>query len=313
MPKREKAPEVAEIETTPVVEAEAAPATTAVEVEAPDSDDQDESDELDAVFEDAIAAAPLEEGGDDGKTKASESAPVEKEGEPAKEVPAEEAVVAEGAKKPEVPASAEEPPKEEPPVEQPAVEIPAPLDPARLQADFDKWRGDAEKLLAEQHYNLTEDQAEEFDANPSAVMPVLAAKLHMEVLQQSVALIARMIPSIMQNVQTLQTDQNSKEEKFFEQWPELKVHRDEVVRHGSVYVQMNPGASFDEFVRDVGAQVAIAKKVDLSARQPIVEAPKVAAYKPIASAGGAGATQPDAKPGVFGQLYEDAVATDADF
>ena len=286
--------------------------STAIAVEDLD-DDHGEGADLDAMFETAVDSTDLEEGvggvkGNGKDDTVDESTTVEVEGEAAAEAGADEAktetdVVVE----PEVTATVEEPTKEEPVVEQPTTE--PPIDPAKVQADYQKWRGDAEELLATQHYALTEEQAEEFDSDIGKAIPKLAARLHMEVMQQSVAMIAGLLPKIMANVNQAQTVEAQRETEFFKEWPELTGHRDQVERLGRVYYQLNPQATFTEFMRDVGAQVAVSQKVDLSSRQPAVaETPKPTAHKPLSASGGPGVTTPGKKLGTFEQLFEDVEA-----
>ena len=286
--------------------------TTAIEATDLD-DDHGEGADLDAMFETAVDSTDLEEGvggvkGNGKDDTVDESTRVEVEGEAAAEAGADEAktetdVVVE----PEVTATVEEPTKEEPVVEQPTTE--PPIDPAKVQADYQKWRGDAETLLASQHYALTDEQAAEFDDSPGTAIPKLAARLHMEVMQQSVAMIAGLLPKIMANVNQAQTVEAQRETEFFKEWPELAGHRDQVVRHGAVYYQMNPQATFQEFMRDVGAQVAVSQKVDLSSRQTAVEeTPRTKAHKPLSASGGPGTKTPGKQLGTFEQLDADVEA-----
>ena len=303
MPKNDvKTETAAEAETTPSEDT-----STTIAVEDHD-DDHGEGADLDAMFETAVDATDLEEGDGKGNGKdntVDESTTVEVEGETTEgagtgEAPAETTTVEE----PEAAATVEEPTKEEPVVEQPTTE--PPIDPAKVQADYQKWRGDAEELLAKDHYALTEEQAAEFDDSPGTAIPKLAARLHMEVMQQSVAMIAGLLPKIMANVNQAQTVEAQRETEFFKEWPELAGHRDQVERLGRVYYQLNPQATFTEFVRDVGAQVVVSQKVDLSKRQTAVEeTPKPTAHKPLSASGGPGVMTPGKKLGTFEQLFDD--------
>ncbi len=296
-------------ETAPQVDDNSSEDTSAAVVETTeDDDDGGEGADLDAMFETAVDATDLEEGGGENGDTVGESTTVEVEGEAAAEAgtgeaPAETAVVVE----PEATTTVEEPTTEEPVVVQPTTE--PPIDPAKVQADYQKWRDDSEELLATQHYALTDDQAEEFDSSPGTAIPKLAARLHMEVMAQSVAMIAGLLPKIMANVNQAQTVETQRETEFFKEWPELVGHRDQVLRHGAVYCQLNPQATFTEFMRDVGAQVAVSQKVDLSGRQTAVEeTPRTPAHKPLSASGGPGVTTPGTKLGTFEQLDEDVEA-----
>lgn len=272
-----------------------------------DSDGEDFA-ELDGLFAntneaDAESAEDLDD----------ESTPAEEAGEAVSDPKDVEAQPGESdAEEPVAEAPVEKSLQEEPAVQQ-STEEPSPApevgDPEQILADYEKWRSDAETLLAERHYNLTQEQADEFDADPGAAIPKLAAKLHMEVMQQSVAMVAGMIPQIMQNVTAVQANETAREQEFFAEWPELKEHRDQVVKLGAIYVQMNPQATFEEFKRDVGAQVAVSQRVDLSGRQSKPkETSKMSAHKPISAGGGSGAPAPQVKPGVFEELFADAEA-----
>ncbi len=300
-------PKVDKVEVETVVEDTSTP--TVVVDDSSDVDAEEHSD-LDAMFETAVETTDLEEGGsEDGDgTTDGESATVEGEGEAAVEAGTGEAPAeTDAAGELEATTTVEEPAQEVPVVEQPPTE--PPIDPAQVQADYQKWRGDAETLLASHHYALTDEQAEEFDADIGKAIPKLAARLHMEVMQQSVAMIAGLLPKIMANVSQAQTHETQRETAFFKEWPELTAHRDQVVRLGGVYYQMNPKATFEEFVRDVGVQVAVSQKVDLSGRQPAaVEAPRTPAHKPLSASGGHGVSTPGKKLGTFEQLDADAEA-----
>ena len=323
MPKEKQVPISAE--ETPAVETTTAEETPSVETTvetAIDSGDEDGDSEdigvMDEIFAKAVDSADLEEGDtvkDKDEKKAGEPVTTkDSDEEGAKPKDAKAQPGEEVAEKPKPEVTAEELAKEEPAVEQPTVETPKPIDPAQLTADYEKWRNDAENLLAAQHYNLSEEQAEEFDTDPGAAIPKLAARLHMEVMQQSVAMIAQMLPQIMARVNTTQTREAAVVKQFFAKWPELVEHRDHVVRLGSVYNQMNPQASLEDFIRDVGAQVAVSMQVDLSGRQtPVVETPREKPHMPLAAGGGSGAPGPVVKPGAFEELDIQAESVDADF
>ncbi len=297
------------VETAVQEESTSSEDTSAAVVETKDLDDDGgEGADLDAMFDTAVDATDLEEGsGEDGDT-VDESTTVAVEGEAVAEAGIDEgSTETDAVEEPEATTTVEEPTQEEPVVEQPTTE--PPIDPAKVQADYQKWRGDAEELLATHHYALTEEQAEEYDSSPGTAIPKLAARLHMEVMQQSVAMIAGLLPKIMANVNQAQTVESQREAAFFAEWPELTPHRDQVVRHGAVYFQMNPQATFEEFMRDVGAQVAVSQKVDLSGRQTAaVETPRTSAHKPLSARGGPGASGPGKKLGTFEQLDAEAEA-----
>ena len=325
MPKKlEEAATDATVDTTANATADATANTDAdATVEEPTTDAPAENGEdaeglgqLEEIFETAVKGADLEEGSDDdgGKTKAGESTTVDAGDETVVETGDAKADADDTTVEPKADATVEEPAKEEPVVEKPAVEPPPAIDPEKLQVDYQEWRSKSEELLASQHYNLTTEQAEEFDTDPGKAIPKLAARLHMEVMAQSVAMMVNLLPQIMSNVSKTQTAETAREKAFFKEWPELTEHRDQVVRSGAVYYQLNPQASFDDFVREVGAGVAVSMKVDLSGRQAATKTETVReeVHKPIAASGGGGARAPVAKPGVFETLHDEMDAFEQD-
>lgn len=160
--------------------------------------------------------------------------------------------------------------------EQPTPEEPAPEQPPvqETQEDFEarlhKFNADAEQLLSEQVYNMSAEQVEELETDPAAAMPKLAAHLHMQVMRATTQNIARLLPTLMENIQAQQKVSSGFTNQFFETHPTLSDHQDTVIKYGQVYRKLNPDATPEEFIRDVGAQVSVA--LGLHA-QPVQEQP----------------------------------------
>ena len=203
------------------------------------------------------------------------------------------------------PAVQAEPQSTEEPAAQPVPETP-PEPP--IVEQYNQWRQQAMDVLEKEHYNLTDEQAELLENEPAKFMSKLAATLHVEVLQQATAAVMRIVPSLMQQVQMTQQDQSAKEEVFFQQWPQLREYRDDVFRHGQAYHQINPTATFEDFVRDVGAIVSVARQVVVAPPaggngEAIAPAPVPA--KPLGAVGGARPTSPARSGNPFAQLDKD--------
>lgn len=289
--------------------AEQVAAATADESDA-DDDGDDFGADLESMYATAADTADVdpkrdqrEQGeSEDSEPVGDEAAASEEEPRESGEAPADTAPDATQAAQPETQPQAvvEEQPAQRPPEQ--------PLDPQQIVAQYQQWRGQAEELLATQHYNLTEEQATELENEPAKAIPRLAARLHMEVLQQATAAAMRIIPSMMQEVTAVQSVQSQREQEFFQEWPELQSHRDDVLRFGTSYVQMNPNATFEDFKRDVGAQVAVARKVDLSARQTAAQSgngqaqPSPPPQKPLSARSAGGAQAPSSPTNPFEQL-----------
>lgn len=277
--------------------------------------DEADLDIFGSETEEVISAAvsedetPPTDSTEPGVEKEEEKAAEDEEAPPAAETKSEE----------QPPAVEDQKPKEEGKV-QPPPEAPA-FDAEKLQADYEKWRSDAEELLATQHYNLSEEQAEQLASEPEKVIPRLAAKLHMEVMQNSVAIVMKVLPQLMQSATAAQTAEQQAVDKFYTQWPELKEYHSEVVRFGRAYRQLNPKATLDQMIRDVGAQVVVANQLNVADRTngaaaPVAPSPVTPAApppKPLAATA-KGASKPGAvQQTMFEQLDEDYETFEQDY
>ena len=160
------------------------------------------------------------------------------------------------------PAAAETeatPPPETPPAtEQPAAE--QPLQPELAAPEQPVQYTNEQRQLAEQAYmgqlanlyTFDEETALKLQTEPEKVLPVLAAKLHMDVMKTVLAQVNGMLPQVMQQ-QTQVVERNSKaQELFFGQWPELKGYEKQVLEVGRMFRQINPQANTQEAVQKIG-------------------------------------------------------------
>lgn len=167
------------------------------------------------------------------------------------------------------------PPVEPPPLATPPAELPAPVEGelqapaagtppvetpssqltteqiAENQRKFNEWTAAEEAKLTE-HYTLTEDDAVAMATEPERVLPKLAAKLHMQVLQEARAQIMNMIPQVVKGVQMRETLETKAQGEFFGSWPELKGKESEVVQMGLMFRQLNPKATPEEAIARIG-------------------------------------------------------------
>jgi len=323
--KAQKAPETTETAAPNVEGATATPATPADETaaalageESPqdqyvehDDEDGEEFSDLTDLFgpKDKVDAQTAEPASEPVPSDDGEAEPAPDTGEA---TPAEPAA-------PEEPAVQAEPQSTEEPAAQPVPETPPepPIEPQQVLEQYNQWRQQAMDVLEKEHYNLTEEQAELLENEPAKFMSKLAATLHVEILQQATAAVMRVVPSLMQQVQTMQQDQSAKEEVFFQQWPQLREYRDDVFRHGQAYHQTNPAATFEDFVRDVGAIVSVARQVVVAppagGNGEVVTPPAPVPPKPLGAAGGARPTTPATNRNPFAQLDQDFESFEEDY
>jgi|ETNvirnome_2_300_1030623.scaffolds.fasta_scaffold00633_7 outer membrane biosynthesis protein TonB len=170
-------------------------------------------------------------------------------------------------KKPDEPA-AEEEPKD---VVEPSSEIPPKPEPSEgdspeltLEDVRERWgeiRENAEVNLAETHYAFSDEEVAELSTNAEVAIPKMMAKVYMDSVQASITHIVTELPRLLQQTQEAQTQASSNENAFFEAWPQLMEHRDRVFNLASTYRQVNPNASLEQTISDVGAQAIIALRL----------------------------------------------------
>lgn len=243
-----------------------------------------------------------------------------------------ESLIKEGEKKPqEVPApKAAEAPAATPPATPPVVKAPTPK-PAEAPAPVAKApqtpappaepQQTAEQRLAlregyiselSRGYTLTAEQEAKMVTAPNEVLPQLAARLRVDIVDQVVPLIVQhmmqSLPGIIDQHSTKRSEAAQTEGAFFDKWGELKGQDALIQRIASQWRQMNPQASREEAIQEVGILAWRAAKlpldklinkladppkgqpVEVPIRQPPPRAPQGFAPAPNAAAGGAPGT-----------------------
>lgn len=182
---------------------------------------------------------------------------------------------AEDDKKPEETPAEEIKPETNPkPVEETKPEVipePKKEEQPPQQEAFDVTKFQAELETA---YQLSQDDADLMLTSPEKVIPKLAAKMHMQVLEHVSALIQSVQQSLPQVVEQT-SKQVSAKEKLFNQykeaWPELvsKEHEDVVKESIQIAKRRKPNAPIEEII-DLSGKIAYAA---LGKDVPTVAAP----------------------------------------
>lgn len=274
----------------------------------PDDLDLDEDEETEVVSAEEADKAPDKQEAEEDSTK--EAKAEEKTGEEAAEEEKSEAE----AEKEKTPETAEASTAQKPDGEDKEAETPPPEQPTLedIQKQFTEWRAESEKLLAEHHYSLSEEETQELEEAgvPEALiekLPHWGARIYLDAVQAAMGQVTTHLPQLMQMVATRQEQIDREETEFFEAWPALKEHEDTVRRMAVAYRQANPNADKETFIREVGASASVSLKL------PIPEAEEAAAaaakeketaqqepFKPAAKGTPAGA--PPKKPAGFDAL-----------
>ena len=282
-------------ESTPVDTTDTAPVADAPAVE--DVSDSSLPDEN--VFEELLADDTqvddpvVEPGTAEGEGGAAEEIPAVSP-EPAAQTPEAEPVPATPAAPEPQPVAAEPQPAQLTPEQQ-----------AQRSAEFQRQAIDT---LATQVYALSEDDVAQIETNPAEAFPRLAAVVHMRTMAAATNYMMRMMPQVVSAITANTQNASAAEQQFFSQHAELTDHKDLVQRFGAAYRQVNPQASAEDFIRDVGAQVKVALGLH---QQP---APAVAAaaapHRPAGARAAAAAPTPAPSDNPFTVLAEEFLNSD---
>lgn len=133
------------------------------------------------------------------------------------------------------------------------------VDPVQV---FTSWRSSAIETLAAHHYQLTDDEADAILTNPKEALPKMAARVYLDAVTAATNVLARNMPSIIDQHLARARAVDEMEAKFYDQWPGLKSHAADVVAHAVAYRKAHPTLEdADKFIRDVGAIVSVALNI----------------------------------------------------
>lgn len=245
------------------------------------------------------------------ETKVSEGLP-----EPAvKETPAKAAEVPPAPEAPK-PAVVVKPPEGQPVQPPQATPVAEPVSAEKLREDFQARRQVVIATLAKDRYALSEDQIGQLNSGNYEVISTLLATAHMDAVEATLSRVVANMPALVNGALDNREIFAKSEESFFQAWPQLspKEHSADIKRMGLAYRQLNPTATAEEFIRDVGAQVIIARKIPIpqpSDNKGNGEGDPVAPpFKPATAGGGVGA--PAAKVNPFEEMALEVEVLDLD-
>lgn len=198
---------------------------------------------------------------------------------------------------------------EQPQVQPPATQPQSPQEPAQVQqpaaaeqpVDIGKLRADYEQQLV-QHYQLLPEDAARLQTEPELVLPTLAARVHLEVLDAISAQIPHRVTAIVQNIMETTKRETAAKDDFYSAYPDLRAHEDAVLRVGAMFRAANPKASKELTIKTIGDFVR--QSLGLSAPAAVAQAPQTQqnVFTPAAPvASGA----PAAQPSIWEQMAAD--------
>lgn len=171
-----------------------------------------------------------------------------------------------------------------------------------LAKALETYKAQAIERLANEVYKLTPEEAQALEEDPGealkTMVPKALSRVHIEAQQAAMMQIARILPELVQHVTQQQQQAQTFEQKFFERWPQLKDHRQEVLKIGQAYRQFNPSASPEDFIEQVGVMAAASLKLPLQEEPPTPQP-----FQPVASRAGVSKPAPTPKPSnIFEEL-----------
>lgn len=192
-------------------------------------------------------------------TKAEAPVKADEQAAPAATPPATPPVV------PPAPPAAEIPP-------QPAAQ-PTPAQPGQPPADYQAWRQTRETELASTLYAINDADAQALLTEPETVLPRMAARMHMEVMESTMRALQSVLPQAIQGY-TQHEQANTQAKQFFSGVnPDLAnpAYEPYILQFGEVYRKVNPSAGPEEAARAIGSLVRSA--LGIAAPQQGVSAP----------------------------------------
>lgn len=202
-----------------------------------------------------------------------------------------------------------------PAVQTPPVETP-PVTPAQPQVEYSVWRENRVKEL-ESMYAIDEESAAALITEPETVLPKLAAKVHMEVLENAMRAVQAMVPVMMRDIQQ-HTEINTKAKNLFTSVnPDLvdPAYEEHIMQFGRVYRSVNKTASPEEAARAIGALVRSALGIaqpQASTQQQAAPAPAGVPPAPFVPArgGGTAGVRTSTTDNIFTQLADEFLKED---
>lgn len=208
-------------------------------------------------------------------------------------------------------------PTETPPVVTPTPAAPTPAAPpveASPTPDYAAWRAQRETDLAAQMYSISDEDASKLLTEPETVLPRMAARMHMEVMESTVRAMQHLLPRMMQSIQHNEQREISAKSFFQTANPDLADPSFEpaIMEMGQVYRRLNPNASPEQAAQAIGnlvrASLGIAMPVQSTQAAP--SAPVVPAVPFTPARGGPGGALASGAKDSWGQLADEFLAED---
>lgn len=134
------------------------------------------------------------------------------------------------------------------------------------QPNYEELRTNALSEL-EERYKFSEEDENAFTSEPEKVLPKMAARVYMDAFESISRSLTAQLPQMVDNVIRQREVQRQSADKFYSRWDKLDRNDQRVQQlvgqTYNVYRQLNPRATEEEAIRDVGMQVMTALGIPL--------------------------------------------------
>lgn len=113
-------------------------------------------------------------------------------------------------------------------------------------------------------YKLTPEQAQALDAEPSKIMPRFAAAVHANIIRHVGAQLGQILPQLVPQIVNSASADKTNEDKFFQEWPELRQHAAVVEATAKTLLSTRPDLRGEEVMRQLGLMASVAAGLPIS-------------------------------------------------
>lgn len=166
----------------------------------------------------------------------------------------------------------------------------------------------------EKDFTISEEDAQTLVTEPEKVLPKLAAQIYMVAYENATKSVMAALPQMIRQTTSQQAAAESATKTFYEKWDKLdssnKKHSETVARIATVYRQVNPMATAEQFIAEVGAQSLLALGIPFAEiiDSPPVETPP--AFQPAAPSGAAAVPRAPKTLGAYEVMAEEFLTDD---
>jgi len=124
--------------------------------------------------------------------------------------------------------------------------------------------------LANTVFALSPEETEELGTDAIAAIPKLQAKAYVLAMQNVMALLSKSVPAMIDRHATVTQRHTESEDKFYARWPDLNkaTHRQMVREMAATYRKLNPGATLDSMIEELGPFAMMKAKAMPGAPRP---------------------------------------------